>query len=207
MDSLIIGIVATEQIIDNKSYEAIARNNLRYLNNKCSFIGLIMYDSNSHFDTSILDNCDGVIFQGGTDIYPYHYEILNYCINNGIPVLGICMGMQIIGLYNNKQLESDLIKVDGHYDINHKLEINKNSVLYNLFGETMIVNSRHNFVLGYINNPFIISAKSYDGMIEATEFIDKEHFVLGLQFHPEDMENMDKLYNYFVKECLKRKKN
>jgi len=207
MDSLVIGIVATEQIIDNKSYEAVVRNNLKYLNNKCSFIGLIMYDLNGHFDTNILDNCDGVIFQGGTDIYPFHFEILNYCINNNIPVLGICMGMQIIGLYNNKQLEEDLVKIDKHYGTNHKISIDKKSVLYDLFGDNMIVNSRHNFVLGYINNPFIISAKSEDGVIEATEFIDKEHFVLGLQFHPEDMENMDKLYNYFIKECLIRKNN
>ena len=66
MDSLVIGIVATEQNIDNKSYETIVRNNLKYLNNKCSFIGLIMYDLNGHFDTNLLECCDGIIFQGGT---------------------------------------------------------------------------------------------------------------------------------------------
>lgn len=206
MTSIVIGIVANEQVIDNKSYETIVRNNLKYLNNKCSFIGLIMHDLNGHFDTNILDCCDGVIFQGGDNIYPYHFEILNYCINNNIPVLGICMGMQIIGLYNNKQLEEKLIKIDNHYNTNHLININKDSILYNLFGDNMLVNSRHNYVLDHIDKPFIISAKSKDNIIESIELIDDKHFILGLQFHPEDMQNMDKLYNYFIKECFKRKK-
>lgn len=205
MDSLIIGIVANEQNIDNKSYEAIVRNNLKYLNNKCSFVGLIMYDTNGHFDTNILNYCDGVIFQGGTNIYPYHYEILNYCINNNIPVLGICMGMQIFGLYANNQQEEDLIKIDNHYNNEHLIKIEKNSILYNLFGECINVNSRHKYMLEYINKPFIIGAKSDNNVIESIEWVDDNHFVLGVQFHPEDMDNMDKLYNYFIKECLKRK--
>ena len=205
MNSLIIGIVANEQIINNKSYETIVRNNIKYLNNKCSYIGLIMYDFNGHFDTNILDNCDGIIFQGGTNIYPYHFEILNYCLNNNIPVLGICMGMQIMGLYANKQLEEDLIKIDNHYNTSHNININKKSILYNIFGDNMIVNSRHNYMLEYVDSPFIIGSKSDDDVIESIELIDNEHFILGLQFHPEDMDNMDKLYNYFIKECLKRK--
>lgn len=205
MNSLIIGIVANEQIINNKSYEAIVRNNLKYLNNKCSYIGIIMYDFNGHFDTNILDNCDGIIFQGGTNIYPYHFEILNYCLNNNIPVFGICMGMQIMGLYANKQLEEDLIKIDNHYNTSHNINIDKNSVLFNLFGDNMLVNSRHNYMLEYVDSPFIIGSRSDDGVIESIELIDNDHFILGLQFHPEDMDNMDKLYNYFIKECLKRK--
>ena len=206
MDSLVIGIVATEQKIDNKSYEAIVRNNLKYLNNKCSFIGLLTYDQNSHFDTNILDKCDGVIFQGGTDIYPYYYEILNYCFNNNIPVLGICMGMQIIGLYANKQEDDDLIKIDNHYNKEHFININKDSFLYKLYGEKIFVNSRHNYVIDFVNKPFIINAKSDDGIIEGIEYIDDNHFIIGVQFHPEDLDNMDKLYNYFIKECLTRKK-
>ena len=206
MDSLVIGIVATEQNINDKSYECIVRNNLKYLNNKCSFIGLIMYDTNGHFDTNILNYCDGVIFQGGTNIYPYHYEILNYCINNNIPVLGICMGMQIFGLYANNQQEEDLIKIDNHYNNEHLIKIEKNSILYNLFRECINVNSRHKYMLEYINKPFIIGAKSDNNVIESIEWVDDNHFVLGVQFQPEDMDNMDKLYNYFIKECLMRKK-
>jgi len=206
MDSLVIGIVANQQHINNINYEAIVKNNLKYLSNKCSYIGLIMDDLNGHFDTNLLDKCDGIIFQGGTDVYLYHFEILNYCFNNNIPVLGICMGMQIIGLYANKQIEDDLIKIDNHYNIVHKIYINKDSILHKLYGDELLVNSRHNYSINFVRKPFYIGAKSEDNVVESIEFIDDNHFILGLQFHPEDMENMDKLYNYFIKECLNRKK-
>ena len=57
-----------------------------------------------------------------------------------------------------------------------------------------------------VNKPFIISALSKDNIIEAIEYIDDNHFVLGVQFHPEDLDNTESLYNYFLKEILKRKK-
>ena len=38
------------------------------------------------------------------------------------------------------------------------------------------------------------------------EYVDDNHFVLGVQFHPEDLDNTENLYNYFLKEVLKRKK-
>ena len=43
-------------------------------------------------------------------------------------------------------------------------------------------------------------------MIEGIEYVDDNHFVLGVQFHPEDLDNTENLYNYFLKEVLKRKK-
>ena len=37
------------------------------------------------------------------------------------------------------------------------------------------------------------------------EYIDNNNFILGVQFHPEDMNNTEKIYNYFLKEIIKRK--
>ena len=70
----------------------------------------------------------------------------------------------------------------------------------------MVVNSRHHYALSHINNPFLIGSKSNDDIIESIEFIDNNNFILGLQFHPEDMDNMDILYDFFLNECLIRKK-
>lgn len=206
MNNLTIGIVSTRQNINDKEYECVSVNNLRYFNNKCNTIGIMMYDNYNSFDTNVIKCCDGIVFQGGTDIFLYHYKILEYAINNNIPVLGICMGHQIIGLYSNNKGEESLVKVNNHYNRMHKININKDSILYYLFGNEMLVNSRHKFVLEDVSYPFIISAKSDDNYIEAIEYIDDNHFVLGVQFHPEDLDNMDNLYNYFIKECLVRKR-
>lgn len=206
MNNLTIGIVSTRQNINDKEYECVSINNLRYFNNKCNTIGIMMYDNYNSFDNNVIKCCDGIVFQGGTDIFLYHYKILEYAINNNIPVLGICMGHQIIGLYSNNKREESLVKVNNHYNRMHKININKDSILYYLFGNEILVNSRHKFVLEDVSYPFIISAKSDDNYIEAIEYIDDNHFVLGVQFHPEDLDNMDNLYNYFIKECLVRKR-
>lgn len=208
MNDIIIGIVSRDEQINNTIYKSITKNNIKYLNDKCCYVGILNFDNNQKINKNVLDICDGIIFQGGSDIYDYHFDILNYCVNNNIPVLGICMGHQIIGLYANKEKEKDLIKVNNHFSLidKHQIHINKESILYNLFGETIDVNSRHLYKINSISKPFILSAYSNDNIIEAIEWVDKDHWVLGVQWHPEDMDNMEPLYNYFIQEIKRRRK-
>lgn len=208
MKNIVVGVIARDDIIKDTKVQIITKNNLKYLNNKCEFIGILNYD-NGLINTNILSICDGIIFQGGSDIHPYHFQILDYAIKNNIPVLGICMGHQIIGLYSqNTTDEQELIKVENHNDKQkkHKINILPNTNLYKIFGSELIVNTRHKEAVRKINKPFKISALSEDNVIEGIEYIDDNHFVLGVQFHPEDLENTENLYNYFLKEILKRKK-
>ena len=208
MKNIVVGIIARDDIIKDTKVQIITKNNLKYLNNKCEFIGILNYD-NGLINTNILSICDGIIFQGGSDIHPYHFQILDYAIKNNIPVLGICMGHQIIGLYSqNTTDEQELIKIENHNDKQkkHKINILPNTNLYKIFGPELLVNTRHKEAVKKINKPFKISALSEDNVIEGIEYIDDNHFVLGVQFHPEDLENTENLYNYFLKEILKRKK-
>ena len=208
MKNIVVGVIARDDIIKETKVQIITKNNLKYLNNKCEFIGILNYD-NGLINTNILSICDGIIFQGGSDIHPYHFQILDYAIKNNIPVLGICMGHQIIGLYSqNTTDEQKLIKVENHNDKQkkHKINILPNTNLYKIFGPELLVNTRHKEAVKKINKPFKISALSEDNVIEGIEYIDDNHFVIGVQFHPEDLENTENLYNYFLKEILKRKK-
>ena len=208
MRNITIGIIAKDKNIDNQNFQVTSKNNLKYLHNKCNYISILNYD-NTLIDTDILNICDGIIFQGGSDIYPYHFQILEYCINNNIPVLGICMGHQIIGLYSiNSQNEDDLIKVNNHNDkeLTHKIKTIKDSVLNKTLGDSSLVNSRHEYAIKEIKEPFKVTALSEEDIIEGIEYIDDNHFVIGVQFHPEDLKNTENLYNYFIKETLKRKK-
>ena len=204
--NIIIGIVAREEEFDNINFRIIAKNNMKYLYGKCSYIGIINYDG--EVDYNVLNLCDGIIIPGGNKIYPYHFKILEYAIKNNIPVLGICMGNQVIGLYSvDSRDEDDLVRIDNHFGstIRHSITTEKNSFLYKLFGDELEVNSRHNYMLEEVNYPFVVSAYSDDGVIEGIEYIDDEHFIIGVQFHPEDLDNTECLYNYFLKEILKRK--
>lgn len=206
MENITIGIIARDETINNTKVKVVTKNNLKYLNNLCNYIGIFSYDD-EHFNYEVLKLCDGIIIQGGSDIHKYHYKIVDYAINNNIPLLGICMGHQVVGLYSTNKEEKDLVKIDNHYKIGeqHLVNIDKNSNLYKIFKEKIDVNSRHLFKLNEVKEPFKIVAKSEDDLIEAIEYIDDEHFILSVQWHPEDMDNMQGLYNYFLKEVIKRK--
>ena len=127
----IIGIVGKDIEKDGVIYQGISKNNLKYLNNKVSYVGILNYNNNGIIDHSILDICDGFIIPGGLDIYNYHFDIVEYSMNNNKPILGICMGHQVIGLFANKEVENDLIKVDNHNgkEIKHNINLVKNSFL------------------------------------------------------------------------------
>ena len=120
MNNVTIGIVARDEVLNNVNLQVVTKNNLKYIHNKCNYIAILNYD-NSPIDTEVLKICDGIIIQGGSDIYPYHFQIVDYCFRHNIPILGICMGHQILGLYsNNSNSEDDLIKINNHYNKDKK---------------------------------------------------------------------------------------
>ena len=63
------------------------------------------------------------------------------------------------------------------------------------------VNSRHNYQVEP-KDYFKIDAVSDDGVIEAISFSEFK-FMVGLQWHPEDMndDDQDKIFKYFLSKC------
>lgn len=139
--------------------------------------------------TNELNNLDGIILQGGDDFYDYDKVIVRKVIKENIPVLGICLGAQLLASIDKDNLELiDNKKYNNHkfdsFDITHEITINKDSMLFKIIGKEKInVNSFHKV---RIANPdiFNVSAISNDGIIEAIEY-NKNDFALGVQWHPE----------------------
>ena len=71
----------------------------------------------------------------------------------------------------------------------------------------IFVNSRHNYHVETIKSNFMVSSFSKDGIMEGLESTDKK-FVVGVQWHPEDMIGYDKdqnlLITRFLDECKRR---
>lgn len=158
--------------------------------------------------------CDGLIFPGGNRIYDYDYFVCKYAMENSMNILGICMGMQLLACTDCMEDRHKVIdKISSKINHNnleskyvHKINIEKNSKLYEIIGnEEIEVNSRHRFCVNRVKT-FNIIAKSEDGYIEGIEKMDKS-FIMGLQWHPESMEGYDesmkKLFETFIKVCKK----
>src|SRR5574344_1850681 len=152
------------------------------------------------YDVETLNIVDGVILQGGDEVD--NLDIVKTLHEKNIKTLGICLGMQKMGMYFDGAMES----IKEHKSNNkyvHDVVIDEKSLLYKVINKQEIqVNSRHKDCLTKTN--LKISAYSKDGIIEAIEDETKKFF-LGVQWHPEDMITYDVLeqniFNYFVNTC------
>lgn len=159
----------------------------------------------------MVDMCDGIIIPGGYRMYNFQSFIINYAIEKDIPVLGTCLGMQILANMDNmenvlKEDETGKHKQRG-VDYVHNINIVPNTLLSEIIKEKEIaVNSVHKYYVSKTKN-LIVSAYSDDGLIEAVEMPNKR-FVVGVQWHPEKMFrydlNANKLLDKFIDECKKK---
>ena len=156
-----------------------------------------------------LDYIDGMLFPGGNKFTPYDRYLLDRCIEKDIPVLGICLGMQMMSCFkkdvNLIKNESDINhKQESDEELTHKVRIKKDTLLYEIIGsEEIMVNSFHNYHCED-NTLFKVNAISEDNIIEGIELSDKK-FVLGIQWHPEISYEFDlnskKIIDEFIRRC------
>lgn len=164
---------------------------------------------------------DGLLVTGGSDIEPARYgqladpttgqpdperdEIEIYlaaeALQAGLPVLGICRGLQILNVIHGGTLIQNLAtgivhtrKIDpedepGKHAAAHAIEVAQGSILERIIGQGRHeVNSRHHQAIDRIGQGLVASAWADDGTIEAIERHDRSFFV-GVQWHPEDRIN------------------
>lgn len=189
MKKSIIGIVQREYEIDNEKIIGVRENYIKKIN-KNGAIPLIITNCDDLKD--VLDILDGIIIPGGIEGKKYDYIVRDYAIKNNIPLLGICLGMQVI-------VDEKISLVKNHYLTTHKINLTgKLKEIYKI--DSLIVNSRHNYKIDNVQD-YNIVAKTEDGIIEAIE----KGKIIAVQYHPEDLED-DTLFNYFI-ELTKKDKN
>lgn len=184
----------------------------------------------------VLQGIDAVVFTGGEDISPtlyanpvdwHHIEeerdynatrdvsdylLMSYCIDNDIPSMGFCRGLQMLAVISGASMIQDIptyYQANGLGEYNFQHRNNKTSpdayrdyaphdvtirttesIIYDIFGAETISAApswHHQAVESVEGTNLIVTASTetngYD-VIEALERTDKS-MIIGFQFHPE----------------------
>ncbi len=154
-----------------------------------------------------LNLCDGILMPGGDKMFEYDRFICDYALKKDIPLLGICMGMQVLARVCSGSEDNINILINSSInhrqvgkDYVHDIIIKKGSRLDSIFSKrTMKVNSRHVMQIP-LNDNYEVMAYSEDGVIEAIDIPSK--FAFAVQWHPESMIDYDqdaiKIFDYFI---------
>ena len=168
----------------------------------------------------VVDKIDGLLLSGGSDLHPSYYDeepvpeldvtiserdelemvLVDAALRRGIPIFGICRGMQVLNaamggtLYQDlpSQVDRDLLKhrqTTPKWQATHEIKVLDNSRIAEIMGGgTTKVNSYHHQAIKDLAEGFVVSAKSSDGIVEAMEYRDlSERWILAVQWHAEAM--------------------
>lgn len=109
--------------------------------------------------------------------YPLLFEVINY-YKNKIPILGVCLGHQTIGVF----FGASLIKTSPIHGKVRKIEHYQHKMFKNIPTQ-FNVTRYHSLVLKNPPNNLQITAQTLDGHIMALAH--KEYKIWGVQYHPE----------------------
>lgn len=176
-----------------------------------------------------LDGIDGLIIVGGDDVDPKLYgeepkkgtgtifgprlrferKLYAGARRRGMPILGICYGMQLINVLEGGALFQDIARDAkssrdhrSKKNPNHRIKIENGSRLSEILGESVVVHSDHHQAVSRVAPSFRAVAYAPDGIIEAIEGDVRE--ILAVQWHPErtlTTKSSRKLFRAFVDLC------
>ena len=185
--------------------------------------------ADKHVIVNTLEHIDALILSGGGDINPLwageepspklhginqerdlpELLIARLAYNRQIPILGICRGIQTLATaFGGKVAQdiSDVATIKHSQDADrseptHSVIIDEASSLFDIYKSTKVmVNSFHHQAVAEAGDKFRVIAKSPDGIIEAMESSEFKS-ILGVQWHPECLEEGLPLFQWLVNEA------
>lgn len=149
---------------------------------------------------------DALLVPGGSDVDPRRYgeepgpatsvadfaaqdqfeaDMMAAAIEQGIPVLAICRGFQLLNVEHGGKLVQDLPAHSAHRNSVHEVAIEAGSLLADVLGTVSLpVSSYHHQSISTVGLGLRVAGLAPDGVVEALEHESAE--LLAVQWHPED---------------------
>ena len=187
----------------------------------------------------VLDVLDAVVIAGGRDIEPHRYgqephellgssdphrdefelELVRKTIERGLPLLGVCRGIQVINVALGGTLVQDVTlrpeweqhptdrgwhhwkevehaSLHRHDDVphhpRHAMTVAPGSRLRDALGVDAIeVDSFHHQAIDRLGDGLVVTGLAEDGVVEVVELADPDRYVLGAQFELQEEWRVD----------------
>ncbi|MPZ85527.1 MAG: gamma-glutamyl-gamma-aminobutyrate hydrolase family protein [Actinophytocola sp.] len=164
------------------------------------------------WDAGLLSRVDGLVIAGGTDIDPSRYgarrrpvtgparpdrdgaewALIELALERGMPLLGVCRGMQLLNVVLGGTLHQHLPDEVGNTDHLPRpgtfgrvlVKVAPGSRLAGILGQQVDVHCHHHQSLDRLGAGLVPVAWAGDGTVEAVELTDR--FAVGVQWHPEE---------------------
>lgn len=175
----------------------------------------------------------GLLLTGGPDMEPGRYgatppegisltsdpardaldlELLARAEAGDWPVLGVCYGCQVLNVFLGGTLVLDLDRAgkpghritDPKEFLAHTVARSPRSRRLAGLPDELWVNSRHHQAVDRVAPGLEVVATAPDGVIEAVEAVEADRFVLGVQWHPENLPQPEhvEVFRAFRAACL-----
>ena len=170
---------------------------------------------------AVVAGVHGVLVTGGEDIDPslfgapphpalgrvtrardaWELAVVREARARGIPVLGVCRGIQVLNVALGgtliQDIPSECAGALGHdqegprADRSHPITCRPHSRLAELMGPAAMVNSMHHQAVAQAAPGLAVTATAPDGVVEGVEWTGEHWWAIGVQWHPEELDGAD----------------
>jgi putative glutamine amidotransferase len=230
----VVGIIGSAQVIEKRfASQRVGERYLRSVKDVFGALPLMFAGSPEITDIeALLETVDGIVLTGGqANVHPSFFgvephpsyepydiprdelalELVRACVTRGVPLLGVCRGLQEMNVAYGGTLHPEVRDLPGRmnhrmprlpngeihpdqemvYGDKHDVQLTPGGVFEKLYGcEKIRVNSLHGQAILEPGKRVVVEGVAEDGTIEAISIADAPGFALGVQWHAEYKANL-----------------